>query len=441
MLCVRALLEAALLLASVQWSWGQQDNVCNVMDFGAVGDNATEDTAAVAAALAACDTVLLPKGYVFYLRPIELSSNQHLIIDGDVAAWRDIWTWPNSTNKVCATTPYETPLNETVTEPQIESLFWSIAATNLRVSGEGTVDGQGWRWWPLRYNGTNDYWHNCRPKLLCLGDDSNPRTFASAMRNLSVSGITLNDSPFWTISGRGLELATFSGVKVTTSGCGYSGAPNTDGFNVQGTSIVIENCAVHNGDDCVAIFPPTAGLTVRNHSCTCGNGIAIPIWPALNYAGGGGQVTGVTVDGVSFIGTANAVSIKSLPAFVGSAFDISFSNLQLHRVTTAININFLAQDRRLASAPPSALGVGAVVGAHASRISIVNVSGTVRDPGHFTCTEEEPCTGIQMENVVFDLTPETNSDVLDQELFGYDCAHASGLQVNCSPVPCDWPSI
>jgi hypothetical protein len=41
--------------------------VCNVLDHGAKGDNATEDTAAVASALRACvgGTVVLPAGHTF----------------------------------------------------------------------------------------------------------------------------------------------------------------------------------------------------------------------------------------------------------------------------------------------------------------------------------------------------------------------------------------
>ena len=56
-------------------------------------------------------------------------------------------------------------------------------------------------------------------------------------------------------------------VKVTTMGCGYDEAPNTDGFNLQGEDIVVEHSAVRNGDDCVPLFPPTRNVTVRNGAC------------------------------------------------------------------------------------------------------------------------------------------------------------------------------
>lgn len=115
-----------------------QATICNVLDFGAVGDNQTEDTAAVAAAVQACAgkasvspstgetvvdggrVVLLPKNYTFLLRPVELPSHTVLHIDGDVSAWPDIASWPNSTVRQCATTPYETPLPDVVLAPMKE---------------------------------------------------------------------------------------------------------------------------------------------------------------------------------------------------------------------------------------------------------------------------------------------------------------------------------
>ena len=266
--------------------------VCDVTSklFGAVGDNQTEDTLAVQKAVNTCSTIILPTNHTFLLRPIQLLSNRQLQIRGNIAAWRKIQSWPNSTNKKCSLTGYTA--NVTILVPQKESLLFGIAPLkDVVISGEGIVDGGGWRWWPLRNDTTHgEYWHNCRPKLLFLGQ--NNLTKYGSVSNIRVSGVTFQDSPFWTIAGRGLRNVTFQNVTVNTTGCGYSQAPNTDGFNLQGENILVHDSSVKNGDDCVPIFPPSRNILVQNVSCTCGNPPVAVVWPASNHpnpSGGGGR--------------------------------------------------------------------------------------------------------------------------------------------------------
>ena len=245
---------------------------------------------AVQKAVNTCSTIILPTNHTFLLRPIQLLSNRQLQIRGNIAAWRKIQSWPNSTNKKCSLTGYTA--NMTILVPQKESLLWGIAPLkDVVIRGEGIVDGGGWRWWPLRNDTTHgEYWHNCRPKLLFLGQ--NNLTKYGSVSNIRVSGVTFQDSPFWTIAGRGLRNVTFQNVTVNTTGCGYSQAPNTDGFNLQGENILVHDSSVKNGDDCVPIFPPSRNVLVQNVSCTCGNPPVAVVWPASNHpnpSGGGGR--------------------------------------------------------------------------------------------------------------------------------------------------------
>ena len=172
---MRLLLLLSLLLAGASCSPLIQHDlraVCDVItEFGAAGDNRTEDTAAVTHALLSCSKVVLRAGRTFLLRPIQLHSHRHLVVDGNIAAWREVGTWPNSSHNLCATTGYLTPPNEAVLVPTKEALLWGVGPLlNLTTSGKGTVDGQGWRWWPLKNDTTHgEYWHNCRPKLVSLG--------------------------------------------------------------------------------------------------------------------------------------------------------------------------------------------------------------------------------------------------------------------------------
>ena len=57
--------------------------------FGAVGDGITKDSLAIRTALQQCDTVLLPYGKTFLSGPLNVSSNQELVIDGTLLASTD----------------------------------------------------------------------------------------------------------------------------------------------------------------------------------------------------------------------------------------------------------------------------------------------------------------------------------------------------------------
>jgi len=71
----------------------------NVRDYGAVGDNATDDTGAFEKAIAAAaggGQLLVPAGGVFLIRPVNLSSSLEFYIQGGatVAGIADHTKWP-----------------------------------------------------------------------------------------------------------------------------------------------------------------------------------------------------------------------------------------------------------------------------------------------------------------------------------------------------------
>ena len=444
---VRKALHAQLVASWAPSASGECDVV---RDFGAVGDNKTEDTAAVSAALAACSWVHFPAGHTFLLRPIELRSHTILTIEGTIVAWPEIETWPNSTRKLCTTTPYQTPTPQIKYAPQRESLLFGYNLTNVTIQGGGTIDGQGWRWWPLRNDTRHgDYWHDCRPKLLMIGTfDLSPRP-DELNTDIHVSGITLKNSPFWTFTARHVRGLVIRRVQIYTSGCGYNEAPNTDGFNLQGENILIEHSRVRNGDDCVPLFPPTRNVTVRNLTCECGNGPAVCIWPKFSIQGDGGDIADVLFDGVVLHRTNNAVSVKSLPTFTGRARNVSFIDMRLDGVRTGVAVNFRGQGgggggggegggggllsaaiRRRTSASTSRAR------ASVAGLVIRDVRGTVTTAaGHFYCAEGEPCTGVVMRNVT--LLPAGGGGG-PPSVSPYVCEHAQGSARGCSPAPCGW---
>ena len=132
--------------------------MCSVRAFGARGDNATEDTAAIAAAIAHCaavgGAVLLPAPGVYLSRPLTIGDGAHLIIErgATLLAWGDLRSWPNTT--------LDPPFRgqQHVGESFITLVGAGINGThgcstgrlfsNVVIEGGGTIDAQGWRWWP-----------------------------------------------------------------------------------------------------------------------------------------------------------------------------------------------------------------------------------------------------------------------------------------------------
>ena len=399
---------------------------------GARGDNRTEDTAAVAAALAACSggTVLLPAGRVFLLRPIELPSHTTLLLEGDIQAWLDYRTWPNSTVRYCTITPYES--KKPLFIQKKESLLHALNSTGITIRGGGTVHGSGENWWSLFHKDPKN-WHNCRPSLLELGVSTATKhgTVENDFLNTDAtfSGFTLENSPWWSTSFRGTRNLVIDNVKVTTPCGGYPVAPNTDGFNVgYSDGVLITNSYVRNGDDCVPLFQ-VKNVTVRNITCECGNGLVPCIWPPSSEPGQGGTTTNVLFDGARMIKSSMGIAIKSLASFVGSASNVTWQNIVLEGVKQGVMLNVYGQsssDDETARGSDAATDSAKYGVARFENIRIINVSGTVDSPGKMMCDATAACEGIIMKNVQLTVSGGDN----------YTCSNVHGTATDCSPQPC-----
>lgn len=273
-----------------------------------------------------------------------------------------------------------------------------------------------------------------------------------------MANITVQDSPFWTITGRGLRGALFEGVRVHTTACGYGSAPNTDGFNLAGEDMHLKGCRVRNGDDCVPIFPPSRNVTVEDLYCECGNGVVPVVWPYLSLPGQGGIVEDIVFRRVVLNGTATGVAIKSLPAFVGAARNILFEDITMHNVYQAVMFNVNNQNRAVAASGAAGaeardaaqdattdtdtgtdsrpslglaskhIGLGVV---SIANVTVRNVIGyNTHLVGKVQCVPSAPCEGFVFDNVTMvGGTPGV-----------YQCASAAGSATHCDPVPCGWGS-
>lgn len=237
---------------------------CDVTHYGALGDNHTEATSAFQAAIAACvgrtrGAVVVPAG-TYLLRPVELFSHTTFVIEpgATLVAWSGVgWKagWPNSTSATCTASPYESKIP--VVLPQLESLLYVDGVTNVTINGGGSLDGQGWRWWPLRDK--SEYWHHCKPSLIRLGGGNSTTTSS----HLTVDNLALHNSPHFNIQAW-TDYTRYTRLNFTADTCPL----NTDSLHVGGWNVYIGDCNVHSGDDCVPISKYSENVLVERVRCS-----------------------------------------------------------------------------------------------------------------------------------------------------------------------------
>ncbi|MDP9033481.1 MAG: glycoside hydrolase family 28 protein [Myxococcota bacterium] len=231
---------------------------CDVTKYGGNGDGVTDNTAAFAAAIADCvakggGRVVAPAG-TFFTGPIELKSNINLYVAAGA-------TIRFTTDPAKYLPPVEVSWEGSLAQ-NYRPLIWAHDATNVAITGTGTIDGNAsksnWYQWlqlqktdqgNLRQQDANGVppaqriygaGHYLRPGLI------------EFMRctNVLFDGFTAMNSPFWTIHpvlSKNITARNFRSVSDIT-------VVNTDGFDPEScTDVLIQNASIQVGDDAVAI--------------------------------------------------------------------------------------------------------------------------------------------------------------------------------------------
>jgi polygalacturonase len=268
--------------------------VIKVTDAGAKPDGTTLCTDAIKkaideAAAAGGGIVQFPAGE-YLTGAIEMKSNITLQVD------------EGATIKF-ATDPKLYPLVKTRYESvdimNYSPLIHAYKCENIRITGKGTIDGQGRWWWNWARNptgapggagqsagsgqgvgGTSEA-KALMAKYTADREGKYPieeRIFGekntgyrpcliepNECNNVLIEGVTVRESPFWT-------LHPLYSTNVTVRNCTISGAgPNTDGCDPDScNTVLIEGCTFNTGDDCIAIKSGRDGDGIRRNA-TCEN--------------------------------------------------------------------------------------------------------------------------------------------------------------------------
>jgi len=216
----------------------------NVQDFGARGDGAADDTAAIQAAVNVCPPggrVLVPKG-TYCIRPLVLKSDLTLNLEEGAVLLAD----PAEDHYPIL--PGE--LEDAVTGENIQVSSWegtpsscrqsilsAFYAKNIKVVGRGVIDGnaQNSTWWRDVKTRTIG-----RPKLV----------FFNHCENVAFHGILGRNSPSWNFHPFFCEEVYFHDIAVEAP----KDSPNTDGTDPESCNVVhYVGVRFSVGDDAIAI--------------------------------------------------------------------------------------------------------------------------------------------------------------------------------------------
>ncbi|KAL8224572.1 hypothetical protein R6Q57_020047 [Mikania cordata] len=375
----------------------QKGSKFNVLDYGAQGDGASDDTKAFQAAWAdACkveaSTMIVPSGYEFLVGPISFAGpycqrNILFQLDGTIIAPTYAKAWGKSL------------------------LQWLefTKLVGLAIKGKGTIDGRGSVWWTNSV--LDDPIDNEEQLVISLDnitvtenppvssslDGKMPSTKPTALRfygsfNVTVTGITIQNSPQCH-----LKFDSCDGVLVYSLSISSPGdSPNTDGIHLQNSkNVLIHTTDLACGDDCISIQTGCTEVYVHDVNCGPGHGISIG---SLGKDGTTACVSNITVRDINMHNTMTGVRIKTWQGGSGSVQGVLFSNIHVSEVEFPIMIDQYYCDHSSCTNHTSAVAL--------SNIAYENIRGTYTvKPVHVSCSDSKPCMDVRLTDIELQPVP------------------------------------
>lgn len=287
------------------------EQVLSITDFGAAGDGTTLNTKAIQQALDKAAVkggqVTIPAG-IFLCGPLTLYSKTHLLLQkGAVLRLRnDIDSFPS------------------VQERYLNFITVSGAA-DIKISGEGTIDGQGELWWKKF---TAKEISRRRPQMLFIEKSS----------RIEIAGITFLNPPNTHLSLKSTADVYIHGICIQAPAT----SRNTDGINISARNCTIEDCDIRTGDDNIAInfgsrhtadgAPECSNILIRKCFFGVGHGLSIG-----SYTAGG--LRNLQVSQCVFDSTTSGIRIKSARGRGGVVENISYSSIVMDHVKWPVFIS------------------------------------------------------------------------------------------------------
>lgn len=207
-------------------------------------------------------------------------------------------------------------------------LIYAKGEENVALTGLGTLEGCGGKWWAAFRAGEM---RAARPCFICFED----------CRRVRMEGFKVTNSPAWTVHPLRCENVTIHGLTVVNP----ADSPNTDGIDPESCrNVRISDCHIDVGDDCIAV---KAGTEDADERVPCEN---ITVTGCTMVHGHGGVVLGsemsggirrVAIAGCVFDGTDRGIRIKSRRGRGGSVEDVSVTGVVMNDVLCPLVVNLM----------------------------------------------------------------------------------------------------
>jgi polygalacturonase len=265
---------------------------------------------------------------------------------------------------------------EGVSMKSFAPLLYAYEAENVTIEGRGVLEGSGKKWWAttlrniaeIKEKGDiatlNEYqkmWVEANKGLKVSEYYENTikrrffrppffQTYKS--KNIRITGVQFQNSPFWTINPEFCDNITIDGITINNPI-----SPNTDGINPEScTNVRIANCHISVGDDCITIksgrdemgrkeAAPCENITITNCTMLSGHG-GVVIGSEMS-----GSVRKVTIANCVFDGTDRGIRLKSSRERGGVVEEIRVSNIVMKNIQYEAFTFNLFYDKSLPEGP------------------------------------------------------------------------------------------
>ncbi|HVW19955.1 MAG TPA: glycosyl hydrolase family 28 protein [Opitutaceae bacterium] len=381
---------------------------------GAVAGGATLDTAAIQASIDQCSAegggvVVVPPGTfltgALFLKPgVTLCLQKGAVLKGS--------------NRLEDYLPAGVPAERRGVEPW--ALINAAGLAGPVLEGEGTIDGNGRRWW-------DEYWklRNARDPDLAFKTRRPRLVHFTDCRNVRVSGLTLRNQAVWCLHLQACADVIAEDLTIRAD----HDAPSSDGIDVDSCQRVrIRRCDIDVDDDCISIkarkvrdrpLRPCEDVTIEQCHFGYGHG-GVGIGSETNGGIRRIQVLDCTADH----GNRAPVRLKTMPSHGGVVEDVVFRHLRMSDVGQAfeINMDWVTGTSRpeAESNPPPVF----------RDIRLVDIQGTAEAVGMIRGLADSPVSGVAFQ----DCRIESPVPLVMERARAVDLA---GLAQVCPPFPAD----